>query len=354
MHRTVPFKLTTKCLWHSMICLVCLGTLPAEAAPITLAEYYAGDYSVAWSPSQWGWYDPSYFDPPQYIDGYVSSVTGSAGGGSTAWQIHNPGISGVEPHYFFFLQQPQYVAAARENGWNLQANAQFVAMEQGIANQGLAVTFDGRYYGVAIDTDASGALIASIPTTATSSTVLELSPPSGAGDYHAYELRSAPNTQLVSFFYDGEVKYTWSGVAENHPNKFEFGSLTDLGAGSMNFREAHSYILDAGPTATEQGDYNDDGIVDLADFTLWRNTLGSTSKLAADGNGNLHIDAGDYNVWKRNFGLQTAGANNASSGLEIPEPSTWTLVLLAVSGGVLHKKGRNALCGTPTLFKIAP
>ena len=53
---------------------------------------------------------------------------------------------------------------------------------------------------------------------------------------------------------------------------------------------------------TAPGDYNGDGIVNAADYTIWRQTLGSTTDLRADGNGDLVIDAGDYNIWSSNFG----------------------------------------------------
>ena len=47
------------------------------------------------------------------------------------------------------------------------------------------------------------------------------------------------------------------------------------------------------------GDYNHDGIVDAADYIVWRNTLGQIGTgLAADGNNNGQIDTGDYDVWK--------------------------------------------------------
>ena len=51
-----------------------------------------------------------------------------------------------------------------------------------------------------------------------------------------------------------------------------------------------------------EGDYNNDGVVDLVDFTEWRNHLGQTGIQAADGDHNGVVDANDYLVWKNNFG----------------------------------------------------
>ena len=46
------------------------------------------------------------------------------------------------------------------------------------------------------------------------------------------------------------------------------------------------------------GDYNGDDIVDAADYTVWRDSIGSTTNIAADGNGNGVIDNGDFDVWR--------------------------------------------------------
>ncbi len=83
------------------------------------------------------------------------------------------------------------------------------------------------------------------------------------------------------------------------------------------------------------GDYNDDSIVDAADYSVWRNQLGSTgSGYAADGNGDNMVTQLDYVVWKANFGAMAGGAASSAQHLPVPEPSTgflWWIGFVATS-----------------------
>ncbi|MEX2169194.1 MAG: LamG domain-containing protein [Pirellulales bacterium] len=82
------------------------------------------------------------------------------------------------------------------------------------------------------------------------------------------------------------------------------------------------------------GDYNGNGIVDAADYTLWRDTLGSDTDLRADGDGSLIVDLGDYTKWVENFGAP--GSLGAGASAEaVPEPSSLLLAMAAVAAVVL-------------------
>jgi formylglycine-generating enzyme len=85
-----------------------------------------------------------------------------------------------------------------------------------------------------------------------------------------------------------------------------------------------------------EGDYNCNGVVDAPDYTVWRDTLGSTTNLVADGNGSSVIDSGDYNVWKQNFG-RTSGAGSGSDA-PVPEPATLVMLILAAAGILLRRR----------------
>jgi len=73
------------------------------------------------------------------------------------------------------------------------------------------------------------------------------------------------------------------------------------------------------------GDYDQDGVVDAADYTVWRDALGQNVAMfdGADGDGNGMVGANDYVVWKTHFGeTLPPGAGGASGAPEIAEMTT--------------------------------
>lgn len=84
------------------------------------------------------------------------------------------------------------------------------------------------------------------------------------------------------------------------------------------------------------GDFNADGVVDLADYSFWRNHLGADTGLA-DGNGDGLTTTADYDVWKTNFGL-VLGSGEALDAAAIPEPASVVLGVLAALGMLMSRR----------------
>jgi hypothetical protein len=82
----------------------------------------------------------------------------------------------------------------------------------------------------------------------------------------------------------------------------------------------------------QPGDFNGNHIVDAADYTVWRNNLGSDeSFLNGGGDGQNGIDLADYDFWKLNYGLSNIPASSGASAFEVvPEPQSFTLLLFVM------------------------
>src|SRR5438552_40673 len=58
-----------------------------------------------------------------------------------------------------------------------------------------------------------------------------------------------------------------------------------------------------GQSPTLLGDINNDGIVDIRDYGIWRQQFGATDcGNPADLDGNCLVDIRDYGIWRQNFG----------------------------------------------------
>jgi hypothetical protein len=79
------------------------------------------------------------------------------------------------------------------------------------------------------------------------------------------------------------------------------------------------------------GDYNDDGVVDAGDYTVWRDLLGTAATLPNDMTPGS-LQSIDYVVWISNFG-RSLNLGSAALVQSVPEPSA---VMLLASIASLH------------------
>jgi hypothetical protein len=116
----------------------------------------------------------------------------------------------------------------------------------------------------------------------------------GVGDVPLHDQRGAPFTRV----YDGDGG----------------GARIDIGA----------FELQPLPPAFF-GDYNQNGVVDAADYVVWRKTLGSMvpNFSGADGSGNGEVGPDDYGVWTAHFG-ETLGAGSGEQGAGSEETAVET------------------------------
>ena len=82
------------------------------------------------------------------------------------------------------------------------------------------------------------------------------------------------------------------------------------------------------------GDFNSDGLVDAADYTVWRDTEGSNvgPYTGADHNGDGLVNAADYNLWSNHYG-DTLGA-----AVAVPEPGPLAASVLLTLLFAAHPK----------------
>jgi autotransporter-associated beta strand protein len=136
----------------------------------------------------------------------------------------------------------------------------------------------------------------------------------------------------------------------------QFTVLTAAGGVVGEFDATELPILDPGlvwavhyePTsvsleviASFPGDYNGNGIVDAADYTVWRDRLGQTFQLTNENPDDTNpgvVDQDDYTYWKSQFGQSVgsasagvASAARSESLATVPEPATLVLLILVLA-----------------------
>ncbi|QDU87124.1 hypothetical protein Pla175_04800 [Pirellulimonas nuda] len=143
--------------------------------------------------------------------------------------------------------------------------------------------------------------------------------------------------QLPDFFSSGSETH----IASTYTS---IGTLTTIGATSMPSATTITTIVRDNLMGLA-GDFNLDGAVNAADYTVWRDTLTLTvpNGTGADGSGNGVIDQADYDIWKMNFGAP-AMMGPAVGANSVPEASSLLLLLAAAAPlGIAKYSGKTRL-----------
>ena len=109
-----------------------------------------------------------------------------------------------------------------------------------------------------------------------------------------------------------------------------------------------------GPVTAAPGDYNRDGTVNAADYTVWRDNLGATGIMpltGADGDGNGLVDAVDYQVWRSHFGFEmTVPGTSAAAALHIAGGNAAPTIAAAQDDGAARTNAALASLTPPVIF----
>ena len=94
------------------------------------------------------------------------------------------------------------------------------------------------------------------------------------------------------------------------------------------FTEATAFVVVPTPLI---GDFNEDGIVDAADYVVWRKAS-PTDTLPNDDTPGA-VDASDFDDWRANFGKSEPASSAALGAEPVPEPAGVLLLFIAILAG---------------------
>jgi fibronectin-binding autotransporter adhesin len=101
-------------------------------------------------------------------------------------------------------------------------------------------------------------------------------------------------------------------------------------------------VTTLGPTLGVTGDYNNNGVVDAADYTVWRDALGSATALPnRDPLNTGNVSNADYASWVAHFGQSAGAGSGGLSGGAVPEPTSLVLLAIALGGAAIGSRRRS-------------
>ncbi len=156
---------------------------------------------------------------------------------------------------------------------------------------------------------------------------------------------NAPNPLLESAAYNqgstvsaifGNTKYNWTisytgTITESDANNSVVSSIAATGGLDVVLMGLSTETISTGVA----GDYNGNGVVDMADYVLWRNGGPLQNEINSIGT----VDASDYTAWRSRFGA-TSGSGSGLGASQVPEPAMMSLAMLGAVGIALLRRDR--------------
>jgi hypothetical protein len=123
--------------------------------------------------------------------------------------------------------------------------------------------------------------------------------------------------------YSNTLNYTHSSDLKTMQEIFQAGPLLGDAAAPTTLDLSDLFLPSTIPTSVPiAGDYSRDGVVDMADYIVWRNGLGST------------YAPNDYDVWRTHFGESLPIGSSTSAA--VPESSALLLLVQIATFAILY------------------
>jgi pectate lyase len=132
---------------------------------------------------------------------------------------------------------------------------------------------------------------------------------------------------LAAFYEAGEMAGLATIIVEQINSSTAAGFWSKEGNASLAARLVVDAVLQ--PAALE-GDFNHDGMVDAADYVVWRKMGGSPE---------------EYGTWRGNFGASSGAASGRSKAAMVPEPAAWIASMFGAAAVAQLRRRRLRVFG---------
>jgi hypothetical protein len=135
---------------------------------------------------------------------------------------------------------------------------------------------------------------------------------------------------------------TFTSLPNDGVTSLNYPSVTQATNTPTNFGGASGSVNLITPT----GDYNNDGVVDAADYVVWRKTLNLSASPAgtgADGDKDGMIGLGDLDFWRARFGNPIPPGGGSGESSAVPEPATYFALLVGLPLAVASRRERTGV-----------